>query len=94
MIDSFVYYGLAGGVIPEFIAVYKLRQTNKLRRPEWITSIFYWVSSAAMVFAGGGIVWFYINIIHSPMSELIAIHLGATAPVILQAVSQGKVKAN
>jgi hypothetical protein len=91
---EFIGYGIAGGIIPEFIALYKLRQIKRSRRPEWITSVFYWVSTILMIGAGGGIVWFYMEVIQAQMSALVAIHLGATAPVILQAASQGKIKAN
>ncbi|WP_164850606.1 hypothetical protein [Enterobacter sp. N18-03635] len=89
-----VMWGLFGGLIPELIAIYKLREADKGTRPKWLTSFFYWIVTIVMILTGGALVFFYVQILKVQLNEILAIHIGASAPIILQGLAQGKIQSN
>ena len=46
-----ILYGLGGGILAELSGLYKLRQQAL---PDFLKSPFYWVTTIAMIGAGGG----------------------------------------
>lgn len=76
-------WGLLGGMLPEFYALYKLREDFHSNKPGWINSGFYWIITFVMVILGGGAVALYL---HSGVnvSPLLAIHIGIATPTLIQ----------
>lgn len=86
--DGFLW-GLLGGVLPEFYALYKIRQDFHAKSPRWVTSWFYWTVTVVMVLLGGGVVAFYLNS-GTVLTPLLAIHLGAATPTLIGSLIKGK----
>lgn len=84
-----ISYGIGGGTLAEIRSFYNLRQEERL--PKWIKSPFYWVITLLMIISGGGVAMIYlksgINI-----NEIMAIHLGASSPLILNSLTKEKPK--
>lgn len=76
--------GIAGGLTTEFHAIYRYRKHARRRRPTWILSPFYWLSTLPIVTAGGGVVWLYLAS-DVPMSPVMALHLGLATPSLVGA---------
>ena len=74
-----ILYGLGGGILAELSGLYKLRQQAL---PDFLKSPFYWVTTIAMIGAGGGLVSAYIGS-GSQLSPILAVNLGASAPLII-----------
>ncbi|WP_421511462.1 hypothetical protein ACOQH0_02665 [Enterobacter sp. JS8-1] len=91
---SLLIYGLIGGLIPEMVGIYNLRCVEKNSRPAWLTSRFYWISTLVMILIGVALVYFYESILNLKLNEIIAIHIGASAPIILRNFSNGKTDLN
>jgi hypothetical protein len=73
-------YGLVGGVLPEFLAVYRTRdapqKSEKFKRWSW------WMPTLVMIGAGGGLALLYVHSGNS-LNPLLAINVGASTPLIL-----------
>lgn len=89
-LSEMMIWGAFGGSIPELIAIYKLRNFDKANRPDWLKSFFYWSITIVMISIGAGLVYFYKSVLNVQVNELLAIHIGASAPIILQGLAQGK----
>jgi hypothetical protein len=95
LLEGFLY-GVFGGFLAELLGLFKLRhETPDL--PEWLTSPFYWIVTILMILAGGGLVVVYLKSQFS-LAPLIAVNIGASAPLILgtlvsqlPAVSMGRI---
>jgi len=74
-------FGLVGGLIPELLGLYRIRTHSAARRPAYLKTYFYWFVSAGMVVAGGLLAAVYNH--YYPINGILAIHLGASAPLIL-----------
>jgi len=85
--------GVVGGVIPEFFALYQLRHDWENKKPKWITSWFYWMSTIVMVLLGGGTVCLYLSM-GINVNHFMAIHLGITTPVLIASTMKEKPKIN
>lgn len=83
------FWGLLGGVLPEFYGLYKIREDFHAQRPRWISSWFYWVVTALMVLLGGGVVAFYLNS-GTTLSPFLAVHIGAATPTLISSILKGK----
>jgi hypothetical protein len=81
--DAFLY-GLGGGLVPELVALYKMRQQPQL--PQWIRSWIYWLPTVAMIAAGGGLAAAYASS-GSQIGPILALNIGASAPLILGSLS-------
>jgi hypothetical protein len=82
-------YGVAGGALPELLALYKLRHDKKGTKPDWLKSSFYWVVTFIMVCLGGATAFIYHKV-GINVNELMAIHLGAATPLIISSFEKGK----
>ena len=74
--------GVFGGVLAELLGLFKLRRESPETFPEWMKSVFYWSITVLMILAGGGLVVIYLRSGLS-LSALIAVNIGASAPLIL-----------
>ncbi|EOB1224824.1 hypothetical protein V5G98_16975 [Vibrio cholerae] len=88
-VEEVFMWGVIGGILPEALALYKLRRTKKGERPDWLRSGFYWAITIAMVCLGGLTALVYqkvgINI-----NELAALHLGAATPLVITSIEKKK----
>ena len=75
-------YGVLGGFFAELLGHYRLRHQTKDQFPEWIRSPYYWIVTILMVLAGGGLVFIYLAS-GVPMKPIIAVNIGASAPLII-----------
>lgn len=86
-------YGVIGGALPEVLALYNIRHSNKTEKPAWLTSPFYWLVTSVMILLGGATVVLYqkvgINI-----NEFMAVHLGIATPLLISTATKEKPKIN
>jgi len=83
------FWGLLGGVLPEFYVLYNMRQDFHSNRPRWVTSWFYWCVTIFMVALGGGAVVFYLCS-GTNVSPFLAIHIGAATPTLIGSLIKAK----
>jgi hypothetical protein len=86
MIEYFIY-GIFGGLLAELLGLYKLRTQAPAAFPSYLRSKFYWLVTIAMILAGGGLVLIY-NKSGLDLKPIIAVNIGASAPLILGALVQ------
>lgn len=72
-------FGVIGGALGELLKWYAMRESPNL--PAYLHSPFYWVITALMVFAGGGLVLIQGVSADNPW---LAVNVGLTAPLILK----------
>ena len=75
-------FGVFGGLLAELLGLFRLRHETKESFPEWLRSPFYWAITSFMILAGGALVVVYLKS-NFTLSALIAVNLGASAPLIL-----------
>ena len=78
-------FGVIGGIVPELVALYRLRREPQL--PAWFKSPIYWAITLVMIAAGGGLAVVYVKS-GVNLNAIIAINVGASAPLILGTVSK------
>lgn len=79
-LDGFLF-GALGGFLAEVLGLFKLRhEADNL--PAFLETWFYWVITGAMVLSGGVLVWVYL-LSDMALSPLVAVNLGASAPLII-----------
>ncbi len=71
--------GCAGGALAEALHWWNLRE--KLELPHYVKSLFYWVMTLVMIATGGFVAWLYFG---DHAEALVAVHVGLSAPLILQ----------
>ncbi len=82
--DAFLY-GLLGGTAAEVLGLFRLRRAGV---PQYLRSFFYWIVTVAMIALGGAVAWLYIKS-EIDLTPLLAVNVGAAAPLILgQLVAQ------
>jgi mannitol-specific phosphotransferase system IIBC component len=84
MSDGF-WLGVLGGLLAELFSLSKLRYRPKNELPPWITSVWYWVITALLTVSGGVLVGIYLGS-GVAMTPLLAVNIGASAPLILQSL--------
>lgn len=80
--------GVGGGCLPEVLKFYQMREHGE--KPKWVRTWFYWIMTAIMVILGGGVVAIYMAQGATQMNPILALHLGAATPVLIQGVIAGK----
>jgi hypothetical protein len=80
-------WGVLGGALAELAAWFKLRQIVRTERPAYLRDPFYWVITLLMILAGGVLVAAYIKSGLGNISPLLAVNIGATAPLIIQTLT-------
>jgi hypothetical protein len=76
--------GLGGGVVPELVGLYKDREQPQL--PVKFKSWVWWLGALAMIAAGGGLAVLYAAS-DNQLSPLLAVNVGASAPLILASLT-------
>lgn len=95
-IEGFMF-GMLGGFLAEFFGWFKLRKILHTSCPDFAESKIYWILTLGMIVVGGIIVFIYIESgFH--FQTLVAVNVGATAPLLLEGmikqtpqVSPGKI---
>lgn len=83
LIEGFMY-GLFGGLVAEIFGLFKLRRESAGH--SWLRSPFYCAVTVLMVLTGGGLVVLYLKS-EFDLNPLLAFNVGASAPLILGAVT-------
>ena len=86
MLEYFIY-GIFGGLLAELLGLYKLRTQAPSAFPSYLRSKFYWLVTIAMILAGGVLVLIY-NKSGLELKPIIAVNIGASAPLILGTLIQ------
>lgn len=85
LLEGFLY-GVIGGFLAEVLGLFRLRREDPSRLPIWIKSIFYWIVTLLMILSGGVLVGIYIKS-NLSIDPLIAVNVGASAPLIIGALT-------
>lgn len=88
-VEEVFMWGVIGGLLPEALALYKLRHAKKGEMPDWLRSGFYWVVTLVMVVLGGLTALVYQKV-GVNINELAALHLGAATPLIIASLEKKK----
>lgn len=80
--NDFFIYGMIGGMLAELLGLYKLRTQAPNALPAYFRSILYWATTFGMILAGGVVVWVYTKS-GLDLKPIIAVNIGASAPLIL-----------
>lgn len=82
-----VAWALFGGLVAEFLGVFELRHKVPADLPYWLRSKFYWSTVVGMIVVGGILALAYLRS-GMQLNALLAINVGASAPLVLrQAIS-------
>ena len=68
-----------------WLGLSKLRYLPRDARPLWVRSVWYWAITLAMILSGGALVAIYLGS-GVTMTPLLAVNIGASAPLILQSL--------
>jgi len=85
-LGSFFLLGVAGGFVAEFLGLFKLRKEAPELWPKYLKTPIYWTISIAMMVVGGGLVILYIAS-DATVTPVLALNIGASAPLILQVLT-------
>lgn len=81
-----ILYGIFGGFVAQALALFKLRYHDRELLPKWLSSPFYWIITAVMIGSGAGLVFVYMKS-NISMSPILAMNIGASAPLILESLA-------
>ena len=84
---EFFLLGLAGGIATEALKWFHVREELHKGIPDYAKSWPYWSITAIMVFMGGGLVLVYLASEGVDLNPILAVNIGASAPLILGALS-------
>ena len=85
--NEYFLYGIFGGLLAELLGLYKLRTQAPAAFPSYMRSKFYWLITSGMILAGGALVCIYIKS-GLDLKPIIAVNIGASAPLIIGTVIQ------
>ena len=74
--------GFAGGAAAELVQWFGLRFTLHKGLPDWSKSWLYWAVTFLMAVSGGGLVFLYA-MSGTVLSPILALNIGASAPLLL-----------
>jgi len=77
------FWGFIGGIGAEAIVLHSIRYHGPNDFPFWIKSPLYWIAIVIMALFGGGVAFAY-SASGFTLSPLLAIHIGASTPLILR----------
>jgi len=78
-------WGVAGGIFAELLGWFKLRHQAPDDLPIQIKTRYYWIVTAVMILAGGILVIAYLRS-DVKVNAIMALNVGASAPLILGAL--------
>ena len=80
--------GFAGGAAAELVQWFSLRFTLHRGLPDWSKSWLYWLVTVLMALSGGGLVYLY-SISGMTLNPVLALNIGASAPLLLGKLGEG-----
>lgn len=80
-------FGFLGGLFAELLGIYKLRTQAPKALPVYLKSYFYWAVSVGMMVAGGVVAYIY-SASGIEIKPILALNVGASAPLIIGAFTQ------
>lgn len=80
-------WGVLGGSFAELLQWFGLRHSVHAGVPDWSKSKIYWLITGLMILVGGGLVVAYVGSGLS-VNPLMAINIGASAPLIIGKLAQ------
>jgi len=78
-------WGVLGGFFAELLGWFKLRYIAPDDHPDWMSTKYYWIVTCLMMLAGGMLVVAYMRS-QVNVSSIMALNVGASAPLILGAL--------
>ena len=81
IVEGFVW-GVVGGLLAQLLELFKMPHLPPDVHPLWLKSLFYWCITTAMMLSGGVLVFVYLKSAIS-LNTLLAVNLGASAPLII-----------
>ena len=82
-------WGIRGGIAAEALRWFRIRDELYKGVPDWARSWLYWMVTIVMIVFGGVFVRAYENSADVQLNALLALNIGASAPLILRSfVSQ------
>jgi hypothetical protein len=79
--------GFFGGLAAELVQWFSIRHSLHGKLPDWSRSPAYWVVTLLMAIAGGALVYVYHRS-GTKMSPILALNVGASAPLLLGKIAQ------
>lgn len=86
LIPPICYWGLLGGAFAELGGFVNLRERSVKDWPDHVKSKSYWVITSLFILAGAGLVFAYSK--SAQLTEILAINIGASAPLIIAAFAK------
>ena len=86
-------YGVIGGFLAELFGLWKLRHELREKLPPYLNSWFYWVMTILMIGSGGLVALIYYKS-GVALSPLLAVNVGASAPLIIGSLTSAAPKIN
>lgn len=93
MFSQEFWYGIVGGFLAELFSLWKLRHELKKSLPSYLRSWFYWLMTGLMICSGGIVALVYAKSGVS-LSPLLAVNVGASAPLIIGSLTAASPKIN
>ena len=87
------WYGILGGFVAELFGLWKLRHELGSNLPPYLRSWFYWFMTLLMIGSGGLVAFVYVKSGIS-LSPLLAVNVGASAPLIIGSLTAAPPKVN
>lgn len=84
------FWGMLGGISPEVLIAYKYRTCAPGKLPAYFKTIFYYVATLGMATMGGALALAY-SLSGNELSVILAINIGASAPLIIGNISKSPV---
>lgn len=84
------FWGMLGGISPEVLIAYKFRKCAPGKFPAHFKTIFYYVATLVMVMLSGALALAY-SLSGNELSVILAINIGASAPLIIGNISKSPV---
>ena len=79
--------GLLGGVAAEVLKWYRIREELHKGVPDYAKSKLYWIVTVAMILFGGLLVFVYQSMEGIKLNFLLALNIGASAPLLVGALT-------
>ena len=86
LLDHPAIWGMVGGLFPETLKWFSMRETLHIGMPAYAKQPYYWIVTLAMVIAGSLLTVAYNN---QEMSRILAINIGASAPLMIKEFTGG-----
>ena len=82
------WFGVLGGLITEFVGVSRHRVDAGKEWPQHLRSAGYWAMGAGWILLGGVFAWLYQGQGGVQLSRLLAVNIGATAPLLAEQLAR------